>query len=396
VNVFRSFFLGGFECATGWNAHGRWIDQIAATRHDAHADADYALLREVGIHGAREGVRWPLVDRCGRYDFAPIQPFLEASRRHGVEPIWDLFHFGYPADCDLFGPGFPERFADYCYAVARHVARESDGPWWFTPVNEPSYFAWAAGDAARFAPHARGRGFELKLQLARAGLRGAEALRSACPEAGIVSVDSLCRVVAPVGRPELEPDALAWSQDIVFQSFDLLAGRIHPELGGSREALGVVGLNYYWTNQWELGAAGTPLSEQDPRWLPLRALVQSAWDRYGGDLLISETGHVDGQRAPWLQHVAGEAEALLDAGVPLRGVCLYPILGMPEWHDRKRWTRMGLWDVGDTDGYARALHAPMHAALADAQRLERRNPRSRDAQHPRRLENVPASVALRG
>ena len=34
---------------------------------------------------------------------------------------------------------------------------------------------------------------------------------------------------------------------------------------------------------------------------------------------------------------------LLD-GVPIRGVCLYPILGMPEWHDPDIWTPMGLWD----------------------------------------------------
>jgi hypothetical protein len=39
------------------------------------------------------------------------------------------------------------------------------------------------------------------------------------------------------------------------------------------------------------------------------------------------------------------AEVLLAEGVPLAGICLYPILGMPEWHDRGRWTRMGLWDL---------------------------------------------------
>src|SRR5688500_8538064 len=60
--VFQSFFLAGFECATGYNRHGEWIDQVAATHHDLCAQEDYRLLSEVGIFGARESIRWPLVD----------------------------------------------------------------------------------------------------------------------------------------------------------------------------------------------------------------------------------------------------------------------------------------------------------------------------------------------
>jgi beta-glucosidase/6-phospho-beta-glucosidase/beta-galactosidase len=383
--VFRSFFLGGFECATGWNARGEWIDQIAATQHDIFADLDYALLRSVGIRSAREGVRWPLVDRGGRYDFAPLRPFLEAARRHTIEPIWDLFHFGYPAGSDPFSERFPERFAEYCFAVARHVARESEGPWWFTPVNEPSYFAWAAGDAALFAPHATGRGYELKLQLARAALRGIDALRSACPEARIVTVDSLCRVVAPDGRDDLADEVRVWNEQIVFESLDLLSGRLAPELGGSREALGVVGVNYYWTNQWELGSPQTPLCDTDHRCAPLRELVRGVWDRYDGEIFISETGHVGERRASWMSRVAEEVELLFADGVPLGGVCLYPILGMPEWHDRARWTPMGLWDlVRRGEVLAREVHEPMRRALQEAQRLEARARRDGPPLHAER------------
>ena len=41
--MFRSFFFAGFECATGYNAIGEWIDQVAATHHDKHAEPDYKL-----------------------------------------------------------------------------------------------------------------------------------------------------------------------------------------------------------------------------------------------------------------------------------------------------------------------------------------------------------------
>ena len=74
-------------------------------------------------------------------------------------------------------------------------------------------------------------------------------------------------------------------------------------------------------------------------------------------------------RPLWLQELTGECEALLNEGVPLRGACIYPVLGMPEWHSRDEWTRMGLWDLlPTTDGLARVPHEPTHAALREAQR----------------------------
>jgi hypothetical protein len=376
--LLRSFFLAGFECATGYNVHREWFDQVAATQHDRFADDDYARLRAVGIRAAREGVRWPLVDRGGRYDFASVVPFVEASRRHEVDVVWDLFHFGYPDDADPFAADFPDRFAAYCDAVARFICAEIPGVPWFTPVNEPSYFAWAAGEVGRFAPHQRGRGPELKRALAAAGIRGIDAIRARCPAARIVNVDALCRVVPPLDQPERAAEAEAFNDRAVFESWDMLCGRLLPELGGTRAHLDVTGVNYYWTNQWELARAGVPLAEDDPRHWPLRRLVRSVWERYGREVLISETSHVGDMRAAWLRDVATEADALLDDGVPLAGVCLYPILGMPEWHAREQWTNMGLWDlVPQSPTLGRVPHEPMMAALNEAQRLERRAARPR-------------------
>ncbi|MGH6875167.1 MAG: glycoside hydrolase, partial [Aestuariivirgaceae bacterium] len=97
--MFRSFFLAGFEGSTGYNRHGQWFDQVVATGHDQTVDQDYQNLAAFGIQGARETIRWPLVDLGhGRYDFSSVVPFAEAARRHEVEVIWDLFHYGYPQD----------------------------------------------------------------------------------------------------------------------------------------------------------------------------------------------------------------------------------------------------------------------------------------------------------
>lgn len=370
--MFRSFFLAGFECATGYNMHGEWIDQIAATEHDRHVDADYQRLTEVGIHAVREAIRWPLVDRGGRYDFSSVEPFVMAARRHSLDVIWDLFHYGYPDELDPFSAEFAARFAAYCRAAARFVAAHTDGRCCFTPVNEPSYFAWAAGEVGRFAPHVRGRGADLKFALARAAIRGIDAIREVCPGARIVNVDPICRVVPRDGDRAGAEHARLFNERWVYEFWDVVSGRLRPEYGGSRRHLDIVGMNYYWTNQWELGAEGVPLADDDPRRVPLGDLVRTAWRRYRTEVIVSETSALGEARAPWIHALSSMAGGLLHEGVPLGGICLYPVLGMPEWHARDQWTRMGLWDLErKQDSLQRVAHAPMIDALRDAQAVAR-------------------------
>jgi hypothetical protein len=272
---------------------------------------------------------------------------------------------------DPFSSAFPRRFADYCYAVGRYLAARTDGICYFTPVNEPSYYSWAAGHAGLFAPHAKERGFELKVQLARAAIVGAEALWAACPHARIVSVDPFCRVVPPRDRPDLQERADHFNEHAVFESWDMISGRKLPELGGSRKHLDIAGINFYWTNQWELDREGVPLEPGDERAWKLRQVVRYVWERYGGELIITETAHRDEMRPAWMRELATECEVVLQEGIPLRAACLYPILGMPEWHAQDEWTRMGLWDChADGEHLHRRLCEPMMEALAEAHRLD--------------------------
>jgi beta-glucosidase/6-phospho-beta-glucosidase/beta-galactosidase len=371
--MFRSFFFAGYEGTTTSNLNHQWIDQVVATQHDRHADADYRRLRDVGLRAARESIRWPVVDQGGRHDFSSARPFVEASRRHGIEVIWDLFHYGYPRDLDPFTDQFIQRFADYCEAAARFVRANLGGPHYFTPVNEPSFFAWAGGEVGRFAPHCYGRGPELKVALVRAAIAGINAIRSVLPDARIVNVDPVCRVVPSGDHPHRHAHAHDFNHRAVFEAWDMIGGRLRPELGGSRDHLDIVGVNYYWTNQWEIGHEERPLPFDDPRRMSLAKLLRRVWRRYGAEILVTETSHVDEMRPIWLNVVADDCEKLLDEGVPLRGVCLYPILGMPEWHDPSIWTRMGLWDLVPHGGsLQREMYAPMLDALRVAQRLDRK------------------------
>jgi beta-glucosidase/6-phospho-beta-glucosidase/beta-galactosidase len=324
--VFESFFLAGFECSTGYNRFGNWIDQVAATEHDRFLDDDYGLVVDAGMAAVREGVRWPLVDRDGQYDFSSLYRTLDAANKHEIEVIHDLFHFGYPPGLDPFSDDFVKRFADYCYATAVEVCRNTNGICYFTPINEPSYFSWAGGEVGYFAPHTHERGFELKINLARAAIQGIEAIWSGCDRARIVNADSLCRVVSAKASNNSHEEVHFFNENAVFQSWDMIAGRMLPELGGSQKHLDVIGINYYWTNQWEFGNAAVPLAESDSRRWPLRKLVRWVYERYGSDLVITETSHLESMREVWLRELMVECEILMKSGIPMHGACIYPVI----------------------------------------------------------------------
>ena len=318
----------------------------------------------------RDAIRWPLVDLGrGRYDFSSLEPMVHAARRHGIEVIWDLFHYGYPVGVELLSDAFAERFADYCAACARFLrSRQPGGTLWFTPVNEPSFFSWAGGHDAQFAPHLRGQDYALKIALVRAAIRGIDAIRAEVRDVRFLNADPLCRVVPPDDRPESLAAARHFNEVGVYEAWDMLCGRLLPELGGSRAHLDVVGINYYWTCQWEQGQHNSFLAANDARRLGLPQLVRQVWDRYGGDLMISETMHWGDQRPGWMLELGDDIEQILGDGVPLAGVCLYPILSMQNWHAPRDWTSMGLWDLDCHNGMCRVLHQPMLERFLQVQR----------------------------
>lgn len=367
--MFKSFYMAGFECATGKNRHGEPLDQIAATEHDVRADEDYARLADLGIYTVREASRWALVDRGSRYEFDALVPFVRAARHQRMEIIWDLFHYGYPEDVDLFSDGFVERFARYAAATARYVCRELKGPYYFTPVNEPSYFAWAAGDVAHFAPHERGRGHELKQRLVLAQIAAVKAIRAVCPAARFVTVDPVCHVVAPHDATlDQQVRVRQFNHDVVFQFLDMCSGRTAPELGGHPSFVDIIGINYYANNQWELDRPDVPLALDDPRRVSLAALCRQVERRYDRPFLISETAAGGADRAPWIADLQRTTRALLRGGSEISGICLYPILGMPEWHDQRSWAQLGLWELDAGSGSLERLpHFAGLRALQEAQ-----------------------------
>jgi hypothetical protein len=369
--LFRSFLMGGFEGSSHRRADGRQLDLVAATRHDERALDDYRLLAACGIGTARDALRWHLIeaDGPGRYDWSSFLPMLRAAREAGVQVIWDLCHYGVPHGLDIWSQAFLDRFAAFCAAVARVVRDEGDGgdvPF-YCPVNEINYWAWGGGDHARMYPHAVGRGPELKRQLARAAILAVEAVRSVEPRARFVSAEPLIHVTAPPEAPEEEVAGAAEHREAQFEACDMIAGRLAPELGGSEAHLDIVGVNFYPENQlFRAGGATVPLGH----WLyrPLRHLLADVHARYGSrPLLLTETGAEGANGAGWLRYVGGEVRAALRAGVPVEGICLYPVMDYPGWKD-VRHCRCGLIRT-EQDWRSRAVDEELLDQIAEERLL---------------------------
>ena len=268
--------------------------------------------------------------------------------------VWDLCHYGVPDGLDVWTPAFVDRFAAFACAAALVHRDETDAVPLWCPVNEISFWAWAGGDAGFFPPFATGRSFELKVQLARAAIAASHAVRDVDPRARLVWAEPLVNVVGKTRRQAADAEGYRLAQ---FQAFDLLAGTLWPQIGGTPDLLDLVGLNYYPQNQWE--HCGGPIQPDDRRYRPLRAMLAEVHARYGRPLLLAETGIEAHGRAAWLATVGNEVRAAMEAGVPVAGVCWYPIANHPGWDDDRHCPN-GLLGYPDAAG-----ERPVFEPLAD-------------------------------
>jgi beta-glucosidase/6-phospho-beta-glucosidase/beta-galactosidase len=352
--IFPTFFLSGFECSSFvWGDGGVRRNLVAETGHDRHTAEDYRILADLGIAVAREGIQWPLVDSGGRYDFSSVDPYIEAMNASGITPIWDLCHYGYPDDLDPFSDAFVDRFARYCRAAAEYVLPKVRGPHFFTPINEITFFSFCGGEWGWAAPYRCSREDRRRLleALCRAAIAGVKAIREADPDARMVHIDPLVRVVAPRDRPDQAEAARYETHVDTFLAWDIICGREHPEFGGSPEILDIVGANNYSFGQMEYRESGphAPLPPGDERIAPLCDMLDTIWQRYRRPMIIGETSGLGHGRADWLRDVMGESLAAVRRGMDLQGVCLFPAVDMPDWHTGE-WVKNGICDLHEHEG----------------------------------------------
>lgn len=355
--------MGGFECSTHRRKDGKRLDLVAATSHDRLAFEDYSGLRNLGVCTVRDGLRWHLIEKLpGTYDWSSLRPMLRAAADADVQVIWDLCHYGWPSDLDIWSNEFVERFALFCQAAADVIRNATVGVPLFCVINEVSYWAWAGGEAGLFNPAARKRGPELKRQLVRASIAATRAIKATVPEARFIVAEPIINVITQSKSKARREGARSFHLS-QYEACDMISGRQEPELGGETGNLDLIGLNFYPVNQWVYRGATIPFGHHAFR--PLSEMLKEAYERYGRPILIAETGAEGSAREAWLNYVCAEVRTAIDGGVPVLGVCLYPILDYPGW-DNDRCCATGLLGMPDEAG-KRALHTPLAAELVRQQ-----------------------------
>lgn len=357
--LFASFFQGGFECATHKRKSVGRVDVIAATKHDAHAEADYRMLASVGVRTVRDALRWHLIEcRDGSYDWSSFLPMLRAACASGTQVIWDLCHWGVPEGIDPFSPLFINRFERFSAAAAAVIRDHTDEIPFFCPVNEVSFWSWVGGDRGAFFPYASGRAGELKRQLAAATIVSQRAVRSVDSRARFLQCEPIIHISEDPARPQSRNEAVRHTE-AQFETWDMIAGRLAPELGGSEDCLDILGCNYYWNNQWQDHAAMTPIGH--PQHQPLHEMLTRLQDRYRRPVVLTETGAEAHAALGWLGLICAEAREAIRAGVDLQGVCIYPVMDYPGWDDGRH-CHCGIIAVSE-DWSTRTLRPNLSAEL---------------------------------
>ncbi len=286
----------------------------------------------------RDGLRWHLIETSpGVYDWTSLISQLDGAIATGTQVLWDLCHWGIPDGLDPFSPEFITRFAAFSSAAATFIRARYDqadvlGPAFFCPVNEISFWAWVGGDEQHFFPFAADRGPDLKRQLVRASVAAIRAVRAVDPTARFIQPEPIIRIVADPTRPE---DALvaATHSNAQFEAWDMIAGRTSPELGGAEDLLDLIGVNFYWNNEWIHEGDRTPPGHGLHR--PLHTMLVDLWKRYNRSILITETGTESDVAVGWFGYICAELRQAQRLGVPIFGACIYPVTDYPGWDDNR-------------------------------------------------------------
>lgn len=350
---FKSFFAGGFESATHLRPDKLRVDVIQASHHDLRAEADFRLLGEAGIFTVRDALRWHLIEQQpGVYDWSSFLPILHASIAAGTQVIWDLCHWGVPDGLDIFSDEFVDRFAAFARSAAAVIAKHSTSIPFFCAINEISFWSWIGADVGAFYPFVKRDGPALKRQLVRASLAAIKAVRSIDERARFIQPEPLINIVADRAKPGDRRQAEIHTA-AQYQAWDWLAA------DPSTQGLDIVGINYYWNNQWVHRGERTPPGHAQHR--PLSEMLVEAWHRYRRPLFISETG-TEGTAAPgWLAYICTEVREAQRQGAQILGVCLYPVMDYPGWDDQRHCS-CGLIEI-DADWQRRSLRKNFVAEL---------------------------------
>jgi dTDP-4-dehydrorhamnose reductase len=355
---------GGVECTIN-RVGDAFHDQWAWTRHRDQVESDLALFADLGLRTLRTAVHWEQVAHTENWDFADRN--LGTIKSLKLQPIVGLLHHGSgPRHTNLLDPEFAPKFASFALQVARRFPWVTD----YTPINEPQTTSRFSCLYRHWYPHHRCICSYVRALLNQVkGIALAmEAIRSVQPKANLIHTEDGGKTfsTARLKSFRTEREQRRWL------GLDLLCGRVvrsHPQFhfllscGVTEQEIlwfsehpcppSLIGLNYYVTSDrfldhrtelypdiWKGGDSGSePLVDVEAvRIFPngiagAKSILQDAWLRYELPVAITEAhlGCLPDEQVRWLSEVWRGAEDALAAGVDVRAVTAWGLLGLYNW-----------------------------------------------------------------
>ncbi|MEX2540354.1 MAG: family 1 glycosylhydrolase [Trueperaceae bacterium] len=327
------------------------VDELTWTEHRQRWREDLLLARSVGASAVRYGITWPeLEPQPGRFEWQWCDQVVDELSRLGLEPIWDMVHFGVPAwlEDGFLDEGFGPAFARFCGAFARRYRGTVDK---LTPLNEPYISTYFRAGWGIWPPHLRGRGgFVRLLHPIVEGIRsGVREIRAVNPDAEIWLNDGADTFHATA--PELTDEAAQRTRER-YAAFDLLLGLAVPghethewlvqagyppsALAEEPVAIDVVGLDYYPDTEHDLylDGQGWPAIRKAERPFGVRRTLLEYAERYRLPLFIAESSHSgsDDERRDWIDYNLSEIAAARRDGAQVIGYTWWPLFDHIDWN----------------------------------------------------------------
>jgi beta-glucosidase len=321
-------------------------DIFESTAHHINWKQDLDLLAGCGVTRLRYPVRWHRVEaEENNFDWSDTDRVLHHMRDNGFRPIIDLVHHtSYPRwlDGGFADPRFGPAYLRYTETFALRY------PWVeeYTLFNEPFSTLFLAGHEGIWPPYQHGMPTFVGqlLNVLPAVAAASRAYAGLLPGARHVWVDA-CEHHTGAGAGGSAYAAMANERRfLVLDSFlgkgydpDGPLGELLRDVGGERllelepGRVDILGLDYYAHCQWHFEDPGGSIYTPDP--LPLAAQINLYWQHYGLPCLVTET-NIRGRtsdRATWFKYVLEQCERARGMGVPLRGLCWFPVIDSTDW-----------------------------------------------------------------
>ncbi len=366
-------FATGIECSyptiTARDGTRRRIDELAKCFHYQRWRDDLQLVPDLGIRYLRYGPPYYRMHRGpGSYDWSFADEVFAEMRRHGIEPIADLCHFGVPDWIENFqNPAFPQHFAEYAQAFARRYPFIR----FYTPVNEIFVCAKLSALHGFWNEQLRSEeGFVTATKhLCRANLLAIERIRQERPDACFIQSESAEYFHQGCQEPDMV--ALAdFENQRRFLGFDLLYS--HPVCDAMRRYLrenGLTDAEYDWFMNHGLSEriiTGNDFYRRNEQIVMPGGKIEPAGDVFGWYLITRQyyeryrrpimhtetnnlgTGAEEGPHWLWKQFM--NVRLMHTEGLPVVGFTWYSLIDQVDWDvavrdERAMVNPVGLYDL---------------------------------------------------